>query len=220
VLRFFIFASVICISAQGATNELKLPQITIGTNIYKAVTLSKRNAAEALIRFDGGITKVKISDLPEPYKTDWFDSEAAEKLEAETRERAQEGAKQNAAAERERMNREIVQNYVQVGDNFVPKAVLKEVQGKVINTFGSNVLIIGLRDIPPPINRSQRMGAAVRFTPERSSLPFGRHALIRNSASRATGTVVTYKAFKTTDVQSVDGVTAEVWDCGTVPFLK
>jgi hypothetical protein len=92
-------------AADPSTKEL--PQITVGTNTYKAVTLRKRNAIEAILRFDGGITMVQIADLPEPIKSEWLDKAEAEKLSRERTEeikRAQTAlAKQEEEARRNRI---------------------------------------------------------------------------------------------------------------------
>src|SRR5688572_25333173 len=65
---------VLCSFTAAATNEVTLPQLTLGTNTYKDVIVKKRSATEAIVRFSGGITKVAITNLtglPEPLATEW-----------------------------------------------------------------------------------------------------------------------------------------------------
>src|SRR5687767_5802860 len=53
------------------TNEIRLPTLTIGTNKYANAVVTRKNALEAVFRYDGGIGKVKISELPEPLRSEW-----------------------------------------------------------------------------------------------------------------------------------------------------
>ena len=59
-------------SLKGA--ELPIPSLTLGTNTYFNVSIKKRNDIEAIVRFDGGLTMVKLRDLPEPYRGQLFDA--------------------------------------------------------------------------------------------------------------------------------------------------
>jgi hypothetical protein len=66
-------------SFSGEIKEFK--SLTIGTNKYEEVTLKKLNAAEALLKFDHGLTVVRIEDIPEPTRSEWYDKEAAAKFD-------------------------------------------------------------------------------------------------------------------------------------------
>lgn len=68
-MKRVFFALVLSICAVG--QETNLPTLTIGTNSYKNATIRKRNATEVIVRFDGGLTMVKIAELPEPIRTAW-----------------------------------------------------------------------------------------------------------------------------------------------------
>lgn len=74
-----ILALTLC-QIGAATNEIRLPALTIGTNRYADVVLLLRNPSEGVIRYRGGIRKVKLSELPEPIRGRVYDANAEAKF--------------------------------------------------------------------------------------------------------------------------------------------
>jgi hypothetical protein len=76
---FFLCILTIAVSAEEPGVK-ELPHLKVGTNSYNHVTVRKRNAAEAIVKFDGGVTMVKIVDLPEPIRSEWYDEKEVAEL--------------------------------------------------------------------------------------------------------------------------------------------
>ena len=99
MVAFLITVMLCSVTVAAATNEVTLPQLTLGTNTYKDVIIRKRSATEAVVRFSGGITKVAITNLtglPEPIATEWNREAVAESAKESLK--AEEAARAAAAA--------------------------------------------------------------------------------------------------------------------------
>lgn len=65
---------ILFVSSVALAQETNMPFLVIGTNMYHDVKIRKRNGTEAVLRFRGGLTMVKILDLPEPIRSDWYEA--------------------------------------------------------------------------------------------------------------------------------------------------
>lgn len=97
--------------------EVSLPSITIGTNTYNHVTVRKRNDTEAIVKFKGGLTMMKLADLPEPLRSEWFDSNKV------ARARDEALRKENEIRERKRIEEEKVRQAIAEKLTEPPKKV-------------------------------------------------------------------------------------------------
>jgi uncharacterized membrane protein YqaE (UPF0057 family) len=105
-----LIASAICALA-APRDEIEFPEFSIGTNSTKKTTISRRNNTEAIIRYEGGITKARILDLKN-LPEDWYRDARAEeaRLSAEAK-RAEERRieQQKLLEEREKERRRQLQ---------------------------------------------------------------------------------------------------------------
>jgi hypothetical protein len=94
---FFVLFSLFFVSSASEPTE-RLAEFRLGTNVYRNVTLTERSAVEALVRFDGGVRKVNLSELPEPLRSKWYDEKAARDFQrsAEDSKAAEDVAKAEA----------------------------------------------------------------------------------------------------------------------------
>lgn len=85
-----------------------LQKLTIGTNTYQNVHLTRRSDEEAIARYDGGTRKVRLSDLPEPLRTAWYDEKSVKEKREQERIAAENkfAAEQEAAIQRSQSERE------------------------------------------------------------------------------------------------------------------
>jgi hypothetical protein len=67
-MKMSVFFIAILISmglvAEAAKPDETLPILTVGTNVYHNARILRTTATEAFVKFDGGIIRAKLSDLP------------------------------------------------------------------------------------------------------------------------------------------------------------
>lgn len=108
----------------AATNTY--PTLTLGTNTYSHVTVRNLNPREVIIRFDGGLTKLSVTNLPENiraqfYDPDEFDRSAIVETEARARDTRLTGAARYQQGENFR-----AANFRVVDGQLVPNARFKK----------------------------------------------------------------------------------------------
>lgn len=208
-LGFICGALLLPVSPQaGQSNSVSLPSLTIATNIYRQVVLTKRNALEAVLRFDGGIRKVRIADLPEPWRSRWLDPTEAARLEAELAERVTDDRYAAALNDARKRYLATVENFVVVDGQLVSKKKMVTITGTVEKRFNDGVML--RRKERVSIYRGPITGRRVKIGEE--SVDKG-YAFIRNAS------FVDNERFRAVPVgiKEVHGLTAHVYDCGTVP---
>ena len=97
-------ATILALSALlcGATHAADVPEadfpfITIGTNTFTKAHLRAYSATEGSLRHDGGVEKIRLSDLPEPARSKFYDPQK-EQSEALAKEAAEAQSQARAAA--------------------------------------------------------------------------------------------------------------------------
>lgn len=207
--KLFTFTLLIACTA-AATNEVQRSELTIGTNSYKNVTITKRTPVDAVVRYDGGIAKVKISDLPDDLKAQWLDTaEAAKFTQTETAEIAA-SKKRLQETEKAKADAFLKANFLQVGDRALPKAQRRRVSGVVQSVSGNGVLLRErfVRQIRAP---AQRPGSYGEYRPVlRSEESFGKYIFVRHARAAATGSSSSFEAFDLAQTINVGGIQADL----------
>jgi hypothetical protein len=201
--------------------------LTVGTNAYNGVTLRKRNAAEAVLKFDKGLTVVKIEDLPEPLKSEWLNPTELDKLK---QSESQQNAKRKDFEDSKR-RAYLAQNFVAIDGKLVNRDKLSRVMcetERIIrgSIFGRTYHDEVIRE-PSQLSESQRQGRGVVSFPNlnlrreisRRTI-YGEYVLIKNAPSSATGTKQNCEAYDTGKTELVNGITAKVYDCGKLPEFE
>ena len=87
--------------AGAQTNEIKLDSLTIKGKTYTNCTLLILSPLDGIVRFDGGGAKIKLQELPEPYRTKYFNESTATDFEKSESNKKTIQRTQNEAAFRE-----------------------------------------------------------------------------------------------------------------------
>jgi hypothetical protein len=74
--KILFLTILVSISSFAQTNNV-IPRLKVGERIYTNAQISSASATEAIVRFDGGGARVNLEDLPEPYRSKYFDPEKA-----------------------------------------------------------------------------------------------------------------------------------------------
>jgi hypothetical protein len=214
---------LVSILLSAPPNEFHLSELKIGTNTYKRVTVTRKNALEAVFRYDGGVGKVKIVDLPEPLKSNWTDEKEAKLLEQDRLREKKEGAKASAEADRMRAANALRANYRMIDGKLIPVNSFVSATGRAEKHVQGGLLLREPRYDRIPTGR--RFGIPGTFGgrteyAEREVQGQGTYRFIRNAPEKPTGEYVTVWAHDLKRTINVGGVTAALYDVGVVPVPK
>lgn len=100
--------------------EADFPMLTVGTQVFTNAHLRAYSPSEGSVRHDGGLDKIKLQDLPEPIRSQFYDADRA----------GQAGiAKEQSAAARDAA----LQNFRASAIEQYRAAHFRIVEGKLIN---------------------------------------------------------------------------------------
>jgi hypothetical protein len=95
-VTILVLSALLCGAARAdQVLEGDFPRITIGTNSYTNAHLRAYSPTEGSLRHEGGLEKIKLSDLPEPERSKFYNPQKAAEAEA-----AKEQARSAAQAPR------------------------------------------------------------------------------------------------------------------------
>src|SRR5258708_6151163 len=60
----------------AGVDHLVYPQVVVGTNVFNNVRILRVSVFDLVIRFDGGLTKIALPDLPEPLLSKYYNKES------------------------------------------------------------------------------------------------------------------------------------------------
>lgn len=105
--RYTILAMLFTFSALASAQTNFIPTITIGRNTFTNCTLKAINSTNGILSFSGGGAKISLSDLPEPWRSRYYDEDKVKKerqviKEASDRRQKNLAKKIAEAAERNR----------------------------------------------------------------------------------------------------------------------
>ncbi|HEY6169000.1 MAG TPA: hypothetical protein VI454_13240 [Verrucomicrobiae bacterium] len=92
VISSLLFAGLV--SAQ--TNEI-IPILSVGDRVFTNARITSVTAGDAVVMFQGGGTRVKLENLPEPFRTKYYDPEKAAKYLAVQKQKQEESAARQQA---------------------------------------------------------------------------------------------------------------------------
>jgi len=183
--------------------QASLPSLTIGTKTYTNVTLKVRNASEAEVRFAGGMKVIKLKDLPEPYRSRWYDParerKAQEKQAAVRIAKAREQRARETTFRREFLDRSkplrVIEGKVydftfiiqqestsRWAENYVVRGTAKQArdEGLLVETKNGNLVFL--------LNAGEREGSSIKCL----ALPVGQFEY--KNKSGATDAIPKYDA--------------------------
>lgn len=67
---------------------VKFSEFKFGGTTLTNVTITKKNPRDAVIRYDGGVQKVEVKNLPEPLRSKWYDEQEVRAYEDSLRPKA------------------------------------------------------------------------------------------------------------------------------------
>lgn len=203
-LLVFIFAT----SALAAETNI-IPSLTIGDRTYTNATIRKAGPYSAIVRDAGGFGSVAITNLPEPFKSQFYsevDIKKAGEDDAHARAAEVNRLKKMSAAQLRALA-------VIIDGHTIPKKDLQEI-GIVVRQIVTNAIQgtrIDFEEGYYNLSGSQMAGAAVRGRPGRYEKVYTHEIIVKHPPRDALlGKEVFLRAKMVAPIRGI-----ETWDCGT-----
>jgi hypothetical protein len=190
------FLLILTISALAGETNLVVPSLTIGDRIFTNATIRKVNPKTVIVRDENGFGSMAITNLPEPYRSRFFDSREIQRSEQLGRDAELSERKRELAEAKQNFRR----NFVLIGTNVIAKSTIPQMHGTV--------------------SYSWQNGAVIRIfdTSDRNN-PYGENksVFVVGVTNAVDDAFIFFQAVKTSVRTKIGTRVYETWDCGKPP---
>lgn len=136
VILVVVVSEAGCLMAGAAESKI-IPVLTIGTNTYKNASIKKRNAADVIVKFDRGLTMAKSKDLPEPFRSEYFNEPEALKVESRNQESVSKQKENEARKKHIAIEKERALKFRMIDGELVPLKLFQDYSANVLSVNGN-----------------------------------------------------------------------------------